>query len=141
MLVRSSEPIRAKKRRTLKNHEKHRRVASKRRFGVCSHNSKISKKHSEFVSRASRATNYFRKRPFGLKRSPELSLGRLGRPPEAVPGFSWALVGHSWGALGALLGRSWGALGRSWGALGRSWSTVGRSRTPSGILLSPPGRS
>ena len=60
-LSRSSRPTRSKSRRFLKNHKKHCRVASKSRFSVCAHARKLSENRSEVASRASRATDCFRK--------------------------------------------------------------------------------
>ena len=120
MLFRLNAPTRSKKRRPAKNIKKHHRVASKSRFSVCAHASKISQ-------------TSFRRRFSSESRYKKLSQ----RPRTATSGLlgaCWTQLGHSWareeaseGSLGALLGGLGRFLGRSWAALGRSWALLGSS--------------
>jgi len=125
--------------RSLKNIEKHHRVASKSMFGVCTHASKVDRKsfQTRFLTEL---------RDSSLSKGAcfehlSLEVGSLGCL-WALLGDSWGALGRSWGALGrswGALARSWGALGRSWGALGRSWGALGHSCEALGALLVAPG--
>ena len=120
MLFRLSAPTRSKKRRPAKNIKKHHRVASKSRFSVCAHASKINRK--SFRTRFSSESRYKK-----LSQRPRTATSGL-------LGACWTQLGHSWApqeasrdSLGALLGALGRLLGRSWGALGRSWALLGSS--------------
>ena len=131
LLLRTSMPTRSKTTRCLKNLVKCRRVASKSRFCVCAHASKVDR-----IS--------FKTRFLTELRDSSLSKGAFFEHPTFEVVFR-GLSGVSLGALGRLLRRHWAPLGRSWDALGRSWSALavllGSLGALLGTLLTLLGRS
>ena len=117
-VLRSSRPVRSKKRRPTKKQRKQTVFIGFSHVRYCAHASKIDKDSFRTgVSSESRNRSLSERSFFefvSVKTRHESSLERLERRLGTLLDALGALWGPSW----ALLGRSWALLGRSWGALG-----------------------